>query len=66
MTIDVTIIVDTVIALIMAIISTFAIPWIKSKTTAQQREDLVAWVKIAVAAAEQIYRGTKRGEEKKQ
>lgn len=66
MTIDVTTIVNAVIALIAAIISAFVIPWIKSKTTAQQREDLVAWVKIAVAAAEQIYRGTKRGEEKKQ
>lgn len=66
MAIDVTTIVNTVIALIMAIISAFVIPWIKSKTTAQQREDLVAWVKIAVAAAEQIYRGAKRGEEKKQ
>lgn len=66
MTIDVTTIVNAVIALIAAIISAFVIPWIKSKTTAQQREDLVAWVKIAVAAAEQIYQGTKRGEEKKQ
>lgn len=66
MTIDVTTIVNAVIALIAAIISAFVIPWIKSKTTAQQREDLVAWIKIAVAAAEQIYQGTKRGEEKKQ
>ena len=39
---------------------------IKSKTSSQQREELIAWVKIAVAAAEQIYKGTKRGEEKKQ
>lgn len=66
MTIDVTTIINAVIALIAAIISAFVIPWIKSKTTVQQREDLVAWVKIAVAAAEQIYCGTKRGEEKKQ
>lgn len=66
MTIDITTIVNTVIALIMSVISVFVIPWIKSKTTAQQREDLVAWVKIAVSAAEQIYQGTKRGEEKKQ
>ncbi len=66
MNIDVTTIVNAVIALIAAIISAFVIPWIKSKTTAQQREDLIAWVKIAVAAAEQIYKGEKRGEEKKQ
>lgn len=66
MTIDITTIVNAVIALIAAVISVFVIPWIKSKTTAQQREDLVAWVKIAVSAAEQTYQGTKRGEEKKQ
>ncbi len=66
MTIDVTAIVNAVIALIAADISVFVIPWIKSKTSSQQREELIAWVKIAVAAAEQIYKGTKRGEEKKQ
>ncbi len=66
MNIDITAIVNAVIALIAAVISVFVIPWIKSKTTAQQREELVAWVKIAVAAAEQIYKGDKRGEEKKQ
>lgn len=66
MEIDITTIVNAVIALIAAVISAFVIPWIRSKTTAQQREDLVAWVKIAVAAAEQIFKGGKRGEEKKQ
>lgn len=66
MTIDITAIINAVIALIAAVISAFVIPWIKSKTTSQQREDLIAWVKIAVAAAEQIYKGDKRGEEKKQ
>lgn len=66
MAIDITMIVNAVIALIAAIISVFVIPWIKSKTTSQQREDLIAWVKIAVAAAEQIYKGDKRGAEKKQ
>lgn len=66
MNIDVTVIVNAVIALIAAVVSTFLIPWIKSKTTSQQREELVAWVKIAVAAAEQVYKGEKRGNEKKQ
>ena len=66
MTIDVTAIANALIALIAAAITAFVIPWIKSKTTAQQREDLIAWVKIAVAAAEQIYKGDKRGAEKKQ
>ena len=40
-------------------------PYIKSRTTAQQQAEINAWVKIAVTAAEQIYRGSGRGEEKK-
>lgn len=66
MSIDITTIVNAVIALIAAAITTFLIPWLRSKTTAQQREDLIAWAKIAVSAAEQIYKGDGRGEEKKQ
>lgn len=62
---NITVIINAVIALIAAVVSTFLIPWIKSKTTAQQREELVAWVKIAVSAAEQIYIGSGRGADKK-
>lgn len=65
MTVDITVVVNAVIALIAAIVSTFLIPLIRSKTTTQQREQLVAWVKIAVSAAEQIFKGSGRGEEKK-
>lgn len=65
MSFDVTTIVNAVIALIAAVVTAFVIPWIKSKTTAQQREDMIAWVKIAVSAAEQIF-GEKKGAEKKQ
>lgn len=65
-TIDITPIINAAIALIAAVVSVFLIPWIKSKTTAQQRSELVAWAKIGVAAAEQIYVGQGRGEEKKQ
>lgn len=63
---NITVIINAVIALIAAVVSTFLIPWIKSKTTAQQREELIAWVKIAVSAAEQIYIGSGRGADKKQ
>lgn len=66
MNIDITAIVNAGIALIVAVITIWLVPWIKSITTAQQREDLIVWVKIAVAAAEQIYIGDKRGAEKKQ
>ncbi len=64
--IDITAIINAVVALVAAVISVFVIPYVKSKTTAQQREELVAWAKIAVSAAEQIYKGEQRGAEKKQ
>jgi LL-H family phage holin len=64
--IDITPIINAVVALIAAAVSAFLIPWIKSKLTAQQRNELVAWAKIGVAAAEQVYTGSGRGAEKKQ
>ena len=64
--IDITPVVNAVIALAATVVSVFLIPWIKSKTTVQQRSELVAWAKIGVAAAEQIYVGQGRGDEKKQ
>ncbi len=65
MTFDITSIIEAVIALISAVITVLLIPWIRTKTTESQRQKLVAWTKIAVAAAEQIFKGTGRGEEKK-
>lgn len=62
---DITPIVEAVAALIAALITAFVIPYIRSKATAQQQAEINAWVKIAVSAAEQIYKGSGRGEEKK-
>ena len=64
--IDITPVINAVIALLAAGVSVFLIPWIKSKTTDAQRKELIEWVKIGVAAAEQLYVGQGRGEEKKQ
>ena len=63
---DITPIINAVIALAAALVTAFVIPWIKSRTTAAQREEIDAWVQIAVTAAEQIYKGSGRGEEKKE
>lgn len=63
---DITPIVEAVVALIGVVITCIVIPYVRSKTTAQQREELNAWIKIAVAAAEQLYQGSGRGEEKKE
>lgn len=52
---NITSILEAVIALATALLTVFVIPWISSKTTAQEREDLLGWVDVAVAAAQQLY-----------
>ena len=53
------------LSLIGVIITCVLIPYIKSKTTTEQQKEINAWVKIAVSAAEQLFTGSGRGEEKK-
>ena len=65
MNFDLTPIFEAIGALLCAIVAYVLVPYIKSKTTAQQQAEINAWVKIAVSAAEQIYNGSGRGEEKK-
>ena len=48
-------IISAVIALIAALITTFLIPYIKGKISKQQYDRLLEAVRIAVAAAEQIF-----------
>ena len=62
---DLTPIVNAVITLIAAIVTTFLIPWIKSKIDAAKLAQIVEWVGIAVRAAEQIYNESGMGEKKK-
>lgn len=62
---NITPIIEAVFALIGVVITVVVIPYIRSRTTAQQQAEINAWVKIAVSAAEQIYKGSGRGEEKK-
>ena len=63
--VDITNIVSAVITLIMAVITTFLIPWLKNKLDTDKFEKIQAWTKVAVQAAEMIYIGVGRGEEKK-
>ena len=65
MQVDITAIIEAVFALAAVVVTTVLIPYIKSRTTAQQQAELAGWVKIAVEAAEQIYTGSGRGAEKK-
>ena len=55
MNIDLTPLIEALIAALAAAAMYYFVPWIKSKTTASQREDLLAWVEIAVAAAQQLH-----------
>ena len=52
---DVTPILEALIALAVSIITVFVVPWIHSKTSAQNRDTMLKWVDIAVAAAQQLY-----------
>lgn len=63
---DITPIIQAAIALIAVLISVFVIPYIKSKTTVAQRQELTGWISVAVSAAEQLFIGSGRGKEKKQ
>lgn len=63
--IDFTPILEAVATLAVALITTFAIPYIKTKTTAEQQRKINEYVKIAVTAAEQICNGPGKGAQKK-
>lgn len=52
---DLTKVIEGGIALLATVITVFLLPWLSSKTTAQERENLLRWVDIAVAAAQQLY-----------
>jgi len=64
--IDLTGIAVAVLSLLATWITTRAIPWIKARTTAEQRRVAQGLVKTAVYAAEQLYQGHGRGAEKLQ
>lgn len=49
-------IIDAAIALLVAIITYFVVPFIKSKTNESQQQKLEYWIKAAVRYAEQMYK----------
>ena len=62
--IDVTPIIEAIIALVSIVVTTVLIPFIKTKTTANQFSYLEGVIKVAVSAAEVLFNGDGRGEEK--
>lgn len=63
--VDLTQVIVALLTLAVSAVSAFLIPYIKSKVSAEQLDAIKFWVNIAVEAAEMIYNGTGRGEEKK-
>ncbi len=63
---NVDIIVKVVIPILGAIITYILVPFFKSKTTKQQRENIYFWVRVAVQAAEMIFVDKGQGKLKKE
>lgn len=66
MAIDLTAIVVALIGVLGTVITTVLVPYFKSKTTESQRDNIYFWVKIAVEAAEKIYKESGAGAKKKE
>lgn len=62
---DWTKVIEAIITLIIVIVVSVVIPYIKAKMGAENFEQLKKWVKVAVQAAEMIYTETGMGEKKK-
>lgn len=65
MHIDITEILKIIIYLMVALISTFIVPWLRRKLDAQDLDELLKWADIGVAAAEQLYESTQGDVKKK-
>lgn len=63
---DMTALIEMLLSALALLVSTYLIPWLKSKKNAQQLNELNQWVRIAVTAAEQLFRGSDQGEAKKE
>lgn len=61
---DITEIIECAVLLVSALMTSFVIPALKQRLSADKREKLIFWTGIAVRAAEQLY-GSKTGQQKK-
>ena len=64
--INLTPLINAFIVLLGAVITAFLVPLIKRKLTEAQQKEMARWVEVAVKAAEQIIKGTKVGQERKE
>lgn len=63
---DYTMLFEGILTVLFALVIMYVIPWIKSKLTAEELADIIKWVKIAVEAAEMIFKESGMGEKKKE
>ncbi len=62
---DITPVLEVLVALFCAVLTSFVIPLVKERLSAEKYERLKAAVKVAVEAAEQLF-GSKTGQQKKE
>ena len=63
---NITPIVIALIGLLSAVITVVLVPYFKSKTTSEQRDNIYFWAKIAVEAAEKLFNEHGQGKAKKE
>lgn len=62
---DITFVIEAVITIIVFVVGMFLLPLIKQKIGVGNTNELIGWVGIFVRAAEQIFRESGMGEQKK-
>lgn len=62
---DYTLLFEGVLTILFALVTMYVIPWIKTKVSAEELTEIIKRVKIAVQAAEMIYKESGMGEAKK-
>ena len=62
---DYTLLFEGILTVLFALITLYVVPWIKTKLSAEDLNEIMKWVKIAVQAAEMIYKESGMGEIKK-
>lgn len=63
--IDITFVVEAIITIVVFAVGAFLLPWLRQKIGDGKTDELLRWVGIFVRAAEQIYRESGMGEQKK-
>lgn len=64
LTIDLTAIVTALLGLLSAIVTAYLAPWLKAKLGAEKYHNTMTTIRVIAQAAEQIFKGPGRGDEK--